>query len=133
MISADHSGFVRVCGEVRHAGSRFAGMVSAMDGVWHRLSVYWGLREDAELTARWEAARPDPVTRVLGLAPLVVIVLAAWSGAFVLLIRWLQSRDIGVADIIWGSLNVVNVAVVLALFAAGIARWVFWFRDRRRR
>jgi hypothetical protein len=36
-------------------------------GIWHRVGVYVGLRDDDELLAFWDAHDVDPLTRAIGL------------------------------------------------------------------
>jgi hypothetical protein len=55
-------------------------------GLWHRVLVYLGLREDAELIAHWERFRPDTPATMIGFA-LGAGAIAATLAGVILIVR----------------------------------------------
>jgi hypothetical protein len=90
--------------------------------------VYYGLRKDPDLEARWKSGHTDARTVLIGL-PLGVAVMVAVLGAIVWLERVVSGGDTRVASVAWAGLRLLWALVVFA----ALLRAIGWVRRRRGR
>lgn len=100
--------------------------------MWHRIGVYWGLREDPELEARWKAGRPDLRTTVVSFTLGTVVAVAMFALA-VLGVRALLGMNTDVGSVVWTGIRLLWAGAVLATLAAAVLRWGRWLAGRRAR
>lgn len=93
-----------------------------VDRFWHRIGVYWGLRDDAALEASWKTNRPDALTRLVGFM-LGVIVLLAGSALIVLVARAVFGGDTSAGSVVWGGLQLLWLLMVVGALGAAAVRW----------
>ena len=97
-----------------------------MGSIRHRLAVYYGLRSDADLEARWKAGKPDPLIMLIGL-PLGVAVLIAVLGGIVWLEHLVSGGDTRLASVAWTGVRLLWALLVFGAVVQAIA----WVRRRR--
>lgn len=101
----------------------------SVDRFWHRIGVYWGLREDAELEASWKTGRPDALTALVGFTLGVVLLLAA-SALIVLVAQAVFGGDTSARSVVWGGLRLLWLLMAVAALAGVAVRWARWLAGR---
>jgi hypothetical protein len=100
-----------------------------VNGIWHRVGVYWCVREDPDLRARWDAERPDLKTRVVGALLGLPVLLAAFS-VVALVILLIAGGDTDPGNVIWAGTRLFFAVGTSWALVAGVVRWARWFGAR---
>jgi hypothetical protein len=96
-----------------------------MNDFWHRVGVYWGLREDPDLKASWGSGRPDMKATLVGCL-LALAVLIAVSSAVILIIRLIAGGETNPGSVVWGGTRLFFALAATWALVAGIVRWARW-------
>ncbi|HEX6391287.1 MAG TPA: hypothetical protein VFZ89_17625 [Solirubrobacteraceae bacterium] len=96
-------------------------------GLWHGIVVYFGLRDDAQLRARWEQEGVDRRVRLVGL-PLGLLVAVALFSAVVLAVRLIGGDDVDAVDVVSDGTRWLWRVVGLGILVACVAFAVRWVR-----
>ena len=95
--------------------------VARRDSQLHRILVYWGLREDAQLEAMWAEERVDSKTQLLGL-PLGVGVLIGLFSLGILVIRLFTDGNTDLGSVVWFGARLLWALVFVGVIAALLVR-----------